>query len=268
MLPAGRTLRANDLAAAAAAGLPALVVYPAPRVGVLSTGDELQPPGEPLARGQIHDSNSPLLAAAVTEAGGIPVQLGAVADDTELLHETLARNASAVDAFVTTGGVSVGAYDVVKAMLAPLGAWFGPVRMQPGKPQGFGRWLDGTPIFTLPGNPVSVFVSFEAFVRPALLALQGRAVVRRPLRTAVVTTGWRSPPGRSQYMPVIAYESAGGLRVRPASGGGSGSHLVTSLANANALAIIREDVTTVTEDETVDVAMFGEIPASDTVRES
>ncbi|MHA6693168.1 molybdopterin molybdotransferase MoeA [Homoserinimonas sp. A520] len=260
VLPAGRVLRATDLAAAAAAGVAELVVHPAPRVGVLSTGDELKAPGAALARGEIHDSNSLLLAAAVIEAGGIPVQLGAVSDDNELLHQTFARHASEVDAFVTSGGVSVGAYDVVKAVLAPLGVWFGPVRMQPGKPQGVGTWLDGTPIFTLPGNPVSVFVSFEAFIRPALLALQGRIDVHRPLTMAVVSSGWKSPQGRAQYMPAVASRSADGLQVRPASSGGSGSYLVTSLAHANALAVIAEDQAEVVEGETVDVLLFGEIP--------
>lgn len=259
VLPAGRTLRATDLAAAAAAGLAELTVYPAPRVGVLSTGDELKPPGAPLARGEIHDSNSLLLAAAVIEAGGIPVQLGAVSDDDELLHQTFERHAPEVDAFVTSGGVSVGAYDIVKAVLAPLGVWFGPVRMQPGKPQGVGSWLDGTPIFTLPGNPVSVFVSFEAFVRPALLALQGRPTVRRPLDRAVASVGWRSPDGRAQYMPSVVTHSGTGLQVRPATTGGSGSHLVTSLAHANALAVIAEDTSEVVEGETVDILIFGDI---------
>src|SRR5690554_2494407 len=260
VLPAGRTLRATDLAAATAAGLAELTVRPAPRVGILSTGDELRLPGETLERGQIHDSNSVLLAAAVTDAGGMPVLFGAVPDDNDLLYESFERMADRVDVFVTSGGVSVGAYDVVKAVLAPLGVWFGPVRMQPGKPQGVGTWIDGTPIFTLPGNPVSVFVSFEAFVRPALLALQGRSAVRRPLDRAVVGTGWRSPRGRTQYMPVVASRFADGLRVRPASSGGSGSHLVTSLAHANALAIIAEDQTEVTEGDTVDVVVFGEVP--------
>lgn len=265
VLPAGCTLRATDLAAAAAAGLPELSVHPAPRVGVLSTGDELKPPGESLARGQIHDSNSVLLAAAVVEAGGIPVQLGAVPDDPGSLHEIFARHAADVDAFVTSGGVSVGAYDVVKAVLAPLGVWFGPVRMQPGKPQGFGRWADGTPIFTLPGNPVSVFVSFEAFVRPALMRFQGREV-RRPMGRAVASVGWRSPAGRAQYMPAVVSDSGTGLQVRPASIGGSGSHLVTSLARANALAIAPEDATEVSAGETVDVLVYGDIQPNDTVR--
>jgi molybdopterin molybdotransferase len=180
-----------------------------------------------------------------------------VPDDNDLLRETFDRMADKIDLFITSGGVSVGVYDVVKAVLEPLGVWFGPVRMQPGKPQGFGHWLDGTPIFALPGNPVSVFVSFEAFVRPALLALQGRADFRRPVIRAVAGAGWRSPQSRAQYMPAVLSESSAGPVIHPASQGGSGSHLVTSLARANAFAIISEEVTEVPQGETVDVLLFG-----------
>jgi molybdopterin molybdotransferase len=254
VLTAGRTLGARDLAAAAAAGASALLVHPAPRVGVLSTGSELRPPGGRLERGQIHDSNSLLLAAAVAECGGIPVQLGSVPDDEEALRSVFERHAPEVDAFVTSGGVSVGAHDVVKAVLAPLGVWFGAVRMQPGRPQGFGQWRDGTPIFALPGNPVGVFVSFEEFVRPALLKLQGRRRLLRPPERASVAEGWRSPAERTQFMPVVAERHPDGtVTVRPASGGGSGSYLVASLAGANALAVVPESVTEVRAGEFVDV---------------
>ncbi|GAA3736966.1 molybdopterin molybdotransferase MoeA [Leifsonia bigeumensis] len=263
VLPAGRMLGARDLAAAAAVGVRDLLVHPAPRVGVLSTGTELRPAGESLARGQIHDSNSILLAAAVAESGGIPVQLGSVPDDEDALRAIFEQNAATVDAFITSGGVSVGAYDVVKAVLAPLGVWFGPVRMQPGKPQGFGRWPGtgvGTPIFALPGNPVSVFVSFEEFVRPALLAMQGRSDVQRDavrgVARGIASEGWRSPAGRAQYMPVVAeWHPDGTLGVRPASSGGSGSYLVASLAGANALALVPEAVTEVREGDVVDVTL-------------
>ncbi|MBH0082459.1 molybdopterin molybdotransferase MoeA [Salinibacterium sp. SWN167] len=260
LLTAGRVLGARDLAAAAASGVSTLTVHPAPRVGVLSTGTELRKPGEPLARGQIHDSNSLLLAAMITECGGIPVQLGSVADDDDALREMLETHAPDVDAFVTSGGVSVGAYDVVKAVLAPLGVWFGPVRMQPGKPQGFGRFpvgnVAGPLIFALPGNPVSVFVSFETFVRPALLTMSGRSTIHRPTVTATVTTGWRSPAGRAQYMPaVVEQDEAGAASVRPASAGGAGSYLVASLAGANALAFVPEDVTEVREGDLLAVTL-------------
>ena len=265
VLPAGRMLGARDLAAAAAVGVRELLVHPAPRVGVLSTGTELRPAGEPLERGQIHDSNSILLAAAVAECGGTPVQLGSVPDDEDAFRAVLEKHAGSVDAFVTSGGVSVGAYDVVKAVLAPLGVWFGPVRMQPGKPQGFGEWPgsggnDGTPIFALPGNPVSVFISFEEFVRPALLAMQGRSDVQREavrgVSRGVASVGWRSPAGRAQYMPVIAERHPDGtLAVRPASSGGSGSYLVAGLAGANAVAIVPESVTEVHPGDPLDVTL-------------
>lgn len=261
VLRAGRTLNARDLSAAAATGSRSLLVIPAPRVGVLSTGSELRATGEPLGRGQIHDSNSLLLAASVAECGAVPVLIGSVPDDDESLRAAFEKNAPNVDAFVTSGGVSVGAYDVVKAVLAPLGVWFGPVRMQPGKPQGFGDWpgaagSPGTPIFALPGNPVSVFVSFEQFVRPALLAMQGRKDLLRPVVHAVAASSWRSPRGRAQFMPAVALQQPNGsFTVRPASEGGSGSYLVASLAGANALAFVPESVTEVHEGDLVDVTL-------------
>lgn len=256
VLAAGRILTSRDIAAAAAVGRRTLRVHPAPRVAVLSTGSELTAPGEALGRGRIHDSNSFLLAAAVREAGGVPLWLGSVPDDEDALRAVFQRYAGEVDAFITSGGVSVGAYDVVKAVLAPLPSMrFGPVRMQPGKPQAFGRWSDGTPVFALPGNPVSVFVSFEVFVRPALRRMQGLADLQRPATTAVAVQGWRSPAGRRQYMPVTVVTGAGAadepvasaheLRVRPAARGGSASHLVASLAGADGLAVVDEDVTEV-----------------------
>lgn len=261
VLTAGRTLNARDLSAAAATGSCTVKVVPAPRVGVLSTGSELRAPGDPLGRGEIHDSNSLLIAASVAECGGIPILIGSVPDDADALRSAFETYAPQVDAFVTSGGVSVGAYDVVKAVLAPLGVWFGPVRMQPGKPQGFGEWPGtaggtGTPIFALPGNPVSVFVSFEQFVRPALLAMQGRQKVLRPVLHAVAITGWKSPTGRAQYMPAFVEQiSDGSFSVRPASAGGSGSYLVASLACANALAMVPESVTEVHEGDLVDVTL-------------
>ena len=162
-----------------------------------------------MRRGQIPDSNSHLLAAAVAEAGGIPVRLGLVPDDDDTLRRVLTEHAWSVDGFLLSGGASVGAYDVVKAVLARCPrCCFSRVRMQPGKPQGFGRWTDGTPVFALPGNPVSSFVSFEVFVRPALQKMLGRRLLHRPTQDAVVATGWHSPAGRRQYMPV-AFERSG-----------------------------------------------------------
>ncbi|GAA3766393.1 molybdopterin molybdotransferase MoeA [Microbacterium kribbense] len=259
-LTAGRVLTSRDIAAAAAVGHSELPVHPRLRVAVISTGSELVTAGGSLARGQIHDSNSWLLAAAVAELGADPVRIATVPDDEDRLRAAFEQVAGTVDAIVTSGGVSVGAYDVVKALLSPLPTMcFGPVRMQPGKPQGFGRWLDGTPVFTLPGNPVSVFVSFETFVAPALRLLQGRTALSRPVLEGIADQGWRSPAGRAHFMPVVAVRAADGrLRVRPAARGGSGSHLVASLAGANAIAIVPEDVTEVQAGDQVAVSVVTE----------
>jgi molybdopterin molybdotransferase len=253
VLRAGARLTSRHLAAAAASGSASLSVHPAPRVGVLSTGSELADPGSALRRGRIHDSNSILLAAMVAEAGGEPVLLGRVDDDEERFRRIISGNAGDVDVLLLSGGVSVGAYDVVKAVLSTVGIRFSSVRMQPGKPQGFGHWGDGatgteTPVFALPGNPVSAFVSFEVFVRPALRAMQGFTELQRPHVTAIADADWTSPAGRRQFMPVTierATDAVSPVRVRPAAPGGSGSHLVTALASADALAIIDETVTQV-----------------------
>src|SRR5690606_34944023 len=174
---------------------------------------ELVAPGMPLRRGQIPDSNSILLAACVEAAGCEPVRLDTVGDRAESLRSALdAAESAGVDAVVSTGGVSMGDYDVVKELLSGSGVEFVRVAMQPGKPQGIGRLARGTPFFGLPGNPVSVFVSFEMFVRPALLRLRGLSEVERPVRELEVIDGWHSPAGRAQVMPVVLADD--GTRVR------------------------------------------------------
>lgn len=261
VLEAGRVLGARDLAAAAVVGLSRLLVHPAPRIGVVSTGDELRPPGKRLNRGQIYDSNAVLLEALITENGCVPVNLDAVADDEQAFRDLLTNAAGRVDAIVTSGGVSVGAFDIVKHVLAPVGVWFGPVRMQPGKPQGFGAYAGdgGHPaplIFALPGNPVSVFVSFEQFVRPALFAMQGRDDWARPVVTATALESWTCPPARRQFLPAILDQSTDTATVRPASAGGSGSHLGASLAAANAIVVVPEHIDKVRAGDRVDVTLI------------
>jgi molybdopterin molybdotransferase len=229
LVPAGTELRPRHLAAAASAGIAGAVVTPAPRVAFLVTGDELARPGEPLAPGQIHESNATTLAASLTALGAAPVDLGIVGDDPEHVLEAVKRAARERVAFiVTTGGASVGDHDAVKAALSPEGLEFTNVAMQPGKPQGLGL-VDRTPVVCLPGNPVAVAVCVEMFVAPAVRALRG--VAEPSWETVTAGAAWTSPPGREQFMPAVM---EGGL-VRPATAGGSGSHLIARLAAAHGL---------------------------------
>ncbi|WP_157009261.1 gephyrin-like molybdotransferase Glp [Agromyces laixinhei] len=254
VLSAGVRLTAARVSALAAAGLAHVAVRRAPRVGVISTGSELVAPGHPLERGQIPESNSLLLAGLVREACADIVHVATVPDDEAALLAELARGLDAgAEVIVLSGGVSVGAHDVVKATLAPLGTvGFHRIAMQPGKPQAFGMLHRGddppTPVFGLPGNPVSTAVSFEAFVRPALMRLQGALDVQRPRIAAIAAEGWRVPSARVQFMPVVLLDADdlvdAGSRplVRPATRGGAGSHLVGGLAAADGYAIVPADV--------------------------
>ena len=255
VLRAGTLLAERHIGAAAAAGVAGLLVHRRPRVLVVATGSELVAPGSVPGRGRIPDSNSYLLAAAVAAAGGEPVRLPPVPDDAGTLRSVLTEHACGVDAVITAGGVSVGAYDVVKAALT---GWadveFVQVAMQPGKPQGLGRLPDGTPVLCLPGNPVSVLVSFEVLVRPALLRMRGVPAVERATCRAVVQDGWRTPPARTQYMPVAL--AGDPLTARRATAGGAGSHLAAGLAGADGLAVVPADVAEVVAGDVLDVMRF------------
>ncbi|CAL9463501.1 Molybdopterin molybdenumtransferase 2 [Streptomyces sp. enrichment culture] len=262
VLEAGTVLGPPQISLLAAVGRGTVRVRPRPRVVVLSTGSELVQPDEPLRPGQIYDSNSFALTAAAREAGAIAYRVGAVADDAETLRDTIEDQLVRADLMVTSGGVSVGAYDVVKEALSHAGdedepgsgVEFRKLAMQPGKPQGFGSiGPDHTPLLALPGNPVSSYVSFELFVRPAIRALMGLEDVHRPrvraeLRAEKALT---SPKGRRQF-----------LRGRYADGvvtpvGGAGSHLVAALARANALVVVPEDVQDVAPGTEVEVVLLG-----------
>jgi len=252
VLSPGERLGPFALSAAAAAGVDTVSVTRRPRVAIVSTGSELVAPGTAPSRGQTPDSNATLLAALVEGADADIELVDRVADDPAGIESVLAR-ATRADVVVFTGGVSAGAYEPVRLALSDRIA-FEKVAMQPGKPQAFGALDDGRLVFGLPGNPVSVAVSFEVFVRPALLALQGRAVIDRRSARLTASEAWTTPPGRRQYLPAAIDLVAG--TVRPATAGGSGSHLAASLARAEAFAIVPAEVSTVSVGDPLDVMLI------------
>ena len=256
VLTAGTHLGAAQIGIAAAVGRARLTVRPRPRVVVVSTGSELVEAGQPLSPGRIADSNSPALTAAAIEAGAIAYRVGIVPDDPRTLASTLEDQLVRADVLVTSGGVSVGAYDVVKEVLSRLGTvQFDKVAMQPGMPQGFGTiGPDATPVFGLPGNPVSALVSFEAFVRPALRKMLGATPLERPRVRAVAGTALRAPAGKAAFLRVLLEVRSGAYVVTPVSG--AGSHLLAGMARANALAIVPVGVEEIAAGDPVDVLVL------------
>ena len=256
VLTAGTLLGAAQIGIAAAVGRARLTVRPRPRVVVVSTGSELVEAGQPLSPGRIADSNSPALTAAAFEAGAIAYRVGIVPDDPRTLASTLEDQLVRADVLVTSGGVSVGAYDVVKEVLSRLGTvQFDKVAMQPGMPQGFGTiGPDATPVFGLPGNPVSALVSFEAFVRPALRKMLGATPLERPRVRAVASTVLRAPAGKTAFLRVLLEVREGAYVVTPVSG--AGSHLLAGMARANALAIVPVGVEEIAAGDPVDVLVL------------
>lgn len=246
LVPAGVALGPLQLSAIAAANVPAVTVSRRPRVAVIATGTELRAPGGDLARGEIPESNSVLLASLARECGADVILQTTVADvDRDLLAAITDAAARGADAVITSGGVSAGAYEVVKTAVA--GMTFSQVAMQPGRPQGFAA--GPPPIFGLPGNPVSAAVSFEVFVRPALLAMQARTNVHRRMLRLPAAAGWRAPRDRRQYLPIVIVDG----QIAPATAGGS--HLAGGLARAEGYAVVPVDVEAVFPGDAVDVML-------------
>lgn len=245
VLPAGIRLAPRHLAAAAASGLTELLVRERVCVAVVSTGSELVAPGGRLGPGEIPDANGVALVAAAREVGAVVVHTARVRDDVSRLRTELD---AAVDAgaelILTSGGISQGAYEVVRELIEPLGAWIGSVAMQPGGPQATGVYR-GVPLIGFPGNPVSAQLSFALFVAPSLRAIAGLPPVRAermPLAEAVT-----SVPGRRQFLRGRRLADGHALPV-----GGPGSHLVAALAASDLLIVVPEGVTSLDAGELVD----------------
>ncbi|MDQ4068114.1 MAG: molybdopterin molybdotransferase MoeA [Actinomycetota bacterium] len=251
----GTVLRPGHVGVLASVGAGSVEVFPRARVGVLSTGDELvSGPGQ-LRPGQIRDSNRPMLLALVAEAGWAPVDLGSASDDEAAITEAVERGVGECDAILTSGGVSVGDFDYVKTVLDRLGEmhWW-QVAVKPAKPLAFGT-VGGTPVFGLPGNPVSSLVSFELFARPALRQMTGHSELFRPQVRGIADEPLRRrPDGKLHLVRVVATTDDEG-RVHVRSSGGQASHLLRAMALANALALL-PDGDGVDEGTTVDVMLL------------
>ncbi|MGW7534518.1 molybdopterin molybdotransferase MoeA [Amycolatopsis sp. NPDC054798] len=254
-LHAGTVLSHAHLGLAAAVGLAELEVHRPLSVLVVSTGTELVEAPNPLQHGQIYESNSVMLAAALRELGCAVEVVRSVVDDVAEFREIIEPRLKSADLLITSGGVSAGAYEVVKDALSGQGVEFQKIAMQPGGPQGCGRW-NGVPVVTLPGNPVSVLVSFEAFLRPAVLAAMGHSDVDRRRVRARLTEDMTSPAGRRQFRrgfftPVLG-EVTGVVGPR----GGPGSHLLAAFTQANCLIVLPEEVSEVAEGDEVEVLLL------------
>ena len=251
---AGTLLSSRQLAVIAAVGKGHVVVYPRPRVAVLSTGSELVEPGTPLSKGMISDSNSFLLVSAANEAGAQAYRVPPVPDDAEAFSAAISDQLHRADLILTSGGVSMGAYDTVKEVFSSYGTVeFTKVAMHPGMPQGHGVVGESDderiPVITLPGNPVSSYISFQNFVRPAINKLRGLGSTDRPRLAAEVTKPLDSPQSKRQFARGRFLDDG---RVEPV-GGGQGSHVIGGLAQADCLIVIPEGVAHVNAGDTVDV---------------
>ncbi|GAA4360570.1 molybdopterin molybdotransferase MoeA [Paeniglutamicibacter cryotolerans] len=265
LLPAGTRLGPAQLGLLAGLGIESVTVRVRPRALLLSTGDELAAPGADLAPGQIHDANTTMLSAALLEAGWDVEGTDIAIDDARSFTEALARRLAGAgqasaerrgtpDLVLTSGGISQGAFEVVKLALAAHGVEFGSVAMQPGGPQGAGLLaLPGTaevPLLAFPGNPVSSYVSWEVFLRPACCAYLG--LPARRMLSLPLASGLASPHGREQYRRATLVADAVSLT------GGESSHLLGSLAQSNALIRIPAHTTSVAPGEMIDVLLIGD----------
>ena len=245
LLPAGLRLASRHLAVLAAAGITAVPVRAQLRVAVITTGSELIAPGASPVLGQVYDSNGTALAAAIRSAGAVVASRVHVGDDNAAMLQALTDAASAADLIVTSGGISMGDYEVVRETLEPLGARVGTVAMQPGGPQATAVF-EGVPVLCFPGNPVSTQLSFEVFLAPLLREAAGLPLALRELRPLAVDTA--SAPGKRQFLRGRALDDGSVALVA-----GPSSHLVAGLAASDVLVVVPEDVTSLGAGDSVEV---------------
>jgi molybdopterin molybdotransferase len=253
---AGQPVRPAELGMLASLGIGEVSVYRRLRVAFFSTGDELRSVGQPLATGEIYDSNRYTLYGMLTRLGCEIIDMGVVADVPELLERTFRAAADTADVVITSGGVSVGEADFVKELLGKLGeVLFWKIAMKPGRPLAYGR-IGGAHFFGLPGNPVSVMVTFYEFVRDALLVLQGRAnVAPVPMFKATLAAPIRKAPGRTEFQrAVLSPDGAGGWQVRTT--GDQGSGILSSMSQANCFIVLAPETGNVDTGAPVDVQLL------------
>lgn len=237
---AGTLIDAATIASLVSAGVSKVSAHPRPVVAVISSGDELVAPGQPLGPGQLPDSNQPMIAELALQSGAAEVHRLHAGDSPDAFRRVVHHAAEIADLVITTGGVSAGAFDVVKVVGSESGAWFGSVPMKPGAPQGAGL-IDGTPLLCLPGNPVAAYCSFEMFAVPVLRRLAGLST-ERDVITIDYPQEFPRPDGRRHQLVPVRLRFAGEVTVEAFHKRGMGSHLVASLTGARGLAIIPPEV--------------------------
>jgi molybdopterin molybdotransferase len=254
-LAAGRIVRAAELGLIASLGISEIAVHRRLRVAYFSTGDELVSIGKPLGEGEIYDSNRYTLHGMLTRLGVEAIDMGVVRDEPAKLEAAFREAASIADVVITSGGVSVGEADFVKTLLSQLGeVVFWKIAMKPGRPLAYGK-IQGAHFFGLPGNPVSVMVTFYQFVRDALLTLQGvTPLPLQPLLKAQCTSAIKKAPGRTEFQRGVLYLEDGVWKVRTT--GEQGSGILKSMSDANCFIMLHDHVGNVDAGATVDVQIL------------